>query len=243
MKDLVKTDGKKAFTTSQIIAEGSGIEHRSVMRLIREHAENVNDISLTAIQITRLKTAGRSVDIALLDEAQATFLISLMKNSKTVVKFKKKLTQEFFRMRDRLAEVISRQRDENWLDMRKDGKIIHRKKTDIIKQFTEYATNQGSQNAVKYYTLFARMENSALFFLEQKFKNVREIMLIRQLMIVSLADDVVEKAIQDGMDKKLDYHDIYKLAKERTISFANTVGKSPIMELAAQRSTEKQIRG
>ena len=65
-----------------------------------------------------------------------------------------------------------------------------------------------------------KMEYKALFFLEQKFKNIRDILNIHQLSIMMNADDIVLKALNDGMDQGLDYKDIYKLAKERIEIFA-----------------------
>ena len=50
-------------------------------------------------------------------------------------------------------------------------------------------------------------------------------------MQVSTCDQVIEKALQDGMDRDLHYRDIYKLAKERVIAFAEIIGKSPVLDL------------
>ena len=154
-----------------------------------------------------------------------------MKNSKPVVAFKKKLTKEFFKIRTALAKIAAQQKDADWLEMRKDGKIAHRQKTDVIKRFVEYATNQGSKSASRYYLALAKMENSALFFLEQRFKNVREVLVIRQLMIVSMADDVVENALVAGMADGLPYKDCYQLAKQRIVAFSSLAGRSPILSL------------
>ena len=75
------------------------------------------------------------------------------------------------------------------------------------------------------------MENNALFFIEARYKNLREIMTIKQLMQVATADDVIEKAIQEGMDSGMHYKDIFKLAKERVIAFATIIGKSQLHDL------------
>ena len=50
-------------------------------------------------------------------------------------------------------------------------------------------------------------------------------------MQVATADQVIEKALQDGMNDKLLYKDIYVLAKERVIAFSNIIGKSLVIEL------------
>lgn len=230
--EIVLMDGRKAYTTTRIISDGCRVEHNAVLKLVKKYAKDLSDVGPTSgFKIRSFKTAGRPGEEALLDEQQTTFLITLMKNSTVVVSFKKRLTVEFFKMRNALANIASQQKDSAWLDIRRDGKIAQRKKTDVIKKFVDYATNQGSKSANMYYATLAKMENSALFFLEQKFKNVREVLVIRQLMIVSMADDVIENALVEGMNDGLFYKDCYKLAKDRVVSFSNLAGRSPILSL------------
>lgn len=232
MVDLVKTDGKKAFTNTLLIADGVGTEHRAVMQLLKTHSKTK---TLSTFEMLKVSRGGRPVEYAELNERQATFLVTLMKNSDKVVEFKELLTNEFITMRSRLAELASRQRDKDWLNTRKDGKVVYMQKTDVIKKFVEYATTQGSGSAKRYYTALAKMENSALFFFEQKYKNMREVLTIKQLMQVATADDVIEKALEEGMKEKLDYHDIYKLAKSRIVAFAGIIGQSPVLGLSHKK--------
>lgn len=232
---LVLLENKKAITTTRIIADGCSVEHKAIIQLVKKYAKDINDVGSSPFKMRNFKTAGRPGEEIILDEQQTTFLITLMRNSKITVAFKKKLTQAFFKMRTALANLASQRHDPAWLDMRKDGKISQRRKTDTIKRFVEYATQQGSKSANKYYMVLAKMENSALFFLEQRFKNVREVLIIRQLMIVSMADDVVEKALQDGMNENLSYKDCYNLAKDRIITFAKLACRSPVLSLGLKR--------
>ena len=44
-------------------------------------------------------TGGRPMEVFLLNEEQATFVITLLRNSKVVVKFKKELVRQFYAMR------------------------------------------------------------------------------------------------------------------------------------------------
>lgn len=230
--DLVLFEGNVAYTTTRIIADGCGIEHHAAMKLVKKYENDLNSLGSTSgFEIRKFKTAGRPGEEALLDEEQTTFLITLMRNSPKVVKFKKELTKAFFQQRRIISNLIMQRDNPNWQEARRDGKIIYRQKTDVIKNFVEYATSQGSGNAERYYSNFARMENSALFFFEQKYKNMREVLTIKQLMQIATADDVIEKALKEGMDKGMHYKDCYKLAKERVISFAEIIGKSPVLSI------------
>lgn len=231
-KEIVLMDGRKAYTTTRIIAEGCKIEHNAALKLVKKYTDDLSDIGgSSGFEIRKFKTAGRPGEEAILDEQQTTFLITLMKNSKPVVGFKKRLTEEFFKIRTALANIAAQRKDANWLEMRNDGKIAHRQKTDVIKRFVDYATSQGSKSASRYYMALAKMENSALFFLEQRFKNVREVLVIRQLMIVTMADDVVENALVAGMEDGLPYKECFQLAKQRVVDFSVLAGRSPILSL------------
>jgi hypothetical protein len=72
------------------------------------------------------------------------------------------------------------------------------------------------------------MENKALFLLEQKYTNLRDTLDIHQLSTIKSADQIVMKALKDGMDKGMHYRDIYAMAKLRVESFAEIIGKTLI---------------
>lgn len=228
MHNLVTTDGNKIFTTTLVISEGVGIKHKNIIELLRKHS---NTKTLSTFKTEKVSTKGRALEYAELTELQATFLITLMRNSEKVILFKEKLTIEFFRQRQVISNLIQQRSDPNWQNVRIDGKAVYQQKTEVIKQFVDYATQQGSTSARKYYMVIGTMENKALFFFEQKYKNLRQVLTIKQLMQVSTADDVIEKAIKEGMEKKMAYKDIFQLAKSRIIAYADIIGRSPILGL------------
>jgi phage regulator Rha-like protein len=96
MESLVLTDGDKAYTTTLIISEGVGNDHRNVMRLLKKYSGRE---LLSTFETAKVSRGGRPVEYAKLDEQQTTFLITLMNNSDEVVRFKELLTKEFFKQR------------------------------------------------------------------------------------------------------------------------------------------------
>lgn len=234
MNDLVVIkDSVPVVSTFDLFARMGYSEHRNLKETVDAHIDAFNEFGVMRFETVKPKSekGGRPVKCYLLNEDQFTFLAMLMKNTKEVVALKAKIAKEFIRMRQTLANLVAQQKDPSWQNVRADGKAVYLQKTDVIKQFVEYATAQGSQSANKYYTNLAQMENKALFFIEAKYKNLREIMTIKQLMQVATADDVIEKALKEGMDAGLHYKDIYQLAKERVIAFANIIGKSHVHAL------------
>ena len=108
----------------------------------------------------------------------------------------------------------------------KIGKITRQEETDTIKEFVEYAKLQGSTKAEMYYQNISKMENKGLFLIEEKFKNIREVLTGQQLQVLCSADQIVINALNDGMKNKMNYKEIYILAKERIEVFASIIPKS-----------------
>lgn len=219
--------------TNDLYKELGYNEHRKLKEVISTHRSDFEKYGLMPVE--RLKplkgtAGGRPDESYLLNEDQFILLLVLVKNCPQSVPLKVRLVDEFKRVKQALAQHLATQSSDGWKMARADGKAIYHQKTDVIKQFVDYAIEQGSKHAQMYYVNFAKTENSALFFLEQKYPNVREMLSIRQLMMVAVADQVIEKALTEGMDKGLHYKDIYSLAKERIIEFSNVVGKSRVVE-------------
>jgi len=229
MKSLVHIGkNNKAFTTSLIIAKETGVEHRAVIILLKRHSKRE---ILSSFEMLKVSTKGRPVEYAELSEIQATFLITMMKNSDIVLKFKERLVIQFFKLRDSQDRIRSNYRNNEWTEIREQGKIPRRLETDVIKEFIDYATEQGSKSAQMYYMNITKMENKALFIVEQKYKNLRDVLGVVELSTIQNADHIVARALRDGMNDKLAYKDIYKLAKERVEMFAEIRGKSQILAL------------
>jgi len=237
MSQLVKIENDNTFTTTLIIAKGVELEHRAVMKLLDTHINDIKSLSPKTFEMSwqkRKGRAGRATRYANLSELQSTFLITLMRNSPKVIQFKKYLAIDFFKMRKALQKIATQQTNQQWIEQRDSGKVDRKLETDKIKSFVDYATKQGSKNAAKYYILISNMENKALFFIEQKYKNLRNVLNTSELSTIQNADHIVLKALIDGMNDKLFYKDIFKLAKKRVEMFAEIRGKSPLAHLAIE---------
>lgn len=239
MKNVVALyEGKEARVGTFSLWEKFGYyEHRALKKVIFENRELFESKGklITASTVAGIKKVGQPDKSYLLNERQFILLVMLVKNTPESIEFKSRVEIEFNRMRKTISNLVAQRQDANWMEARKNGITIYKQKTEVIKEFVEYATRQGSKNSKMYFTNFSKMENSALFFFEQKYPNMREVMNIKQLMQVCTCDDVIEKALKDGMEKNLDYHDIYKLAKERVVAFSEIIGKSPILLLELKK--------
>ena len=220
MVELVKIVGKNAYTDTLIMSDGFDIKHNAILKLVLKYKDRLERKGTLSREIQ--KSGGRPTSFYLLNENQAIFIASLMRNSDKVVDFKDQLSDQFVKMKNFLIDLANHER----LEKRESGKLTHNEKTDIIKVFVEYATDQGSKSSKMYYVNLAKMENKALFFIGEKYQNVRDVMTRQQLSVVETADQIVAKSLKDGMAGELFYKDIYKLAKKNVLSMSELVGKT-----------------
>jgi len=225
VNNLVFLENNMIFTNSMEIAKGVNHSHTSVLRLI----QNSMDLELfTSLKVIKVSTKGRPSDVYNLTEEQATLLIALMRNTPLVREFKCKLVKEFFKQRRALDKLLAYKGNAEHLAARKEGKTARLEETDWIKKFVNYATEQGSKSAHMYYVSISNMQNKALFFIAQKFPNLRDVMDFEQLALVKVADIAVKNAIKEGIEKSLPYKEIYVTAKNRVIALEKIFPKSPI---------------
>ena len=103
--NIVYMDGKKEpYTTSAIIAECAEVKHDTVQSLIRNHQEDFESYGIIGFEIRKLDGRGRPMKIYCLNEQQATLLITYLKNTGPVRKFKMNLVKAFFEMREELSK-------------------------------------------------------------------------------------------------------------------------------------------
>jgi phage regulator Rha-like protein len=243
MENIVQLyQGKEArVKTFDLFAEFGYKEHRALKKVIFKHREVFEQYGelLSATTVAGKNKHGRHDESYFLNEEQFTMLIMMVKNTPESIELKKRVVNEFFRIRKQLAKMASVKSSEEWQAKRLDGKAVYKQKTDVIKQFVDYCITAGSQSAHRYYTSLATMENKALFIIEQKYPNVREVLNVKQLGQVMVADQIIEKAMLEEMGKGTEYHEIFKICKDRVIQFSEILGKSLVIEFQEQ----KQLKG
>lgn len=115
------------FTTSKVIAEATGMNHRRVKDAIRKHQTDFKSFGLLGAYETE-SSGGRPEEIFKLNEEQATLLMTLLKNTPVVVAFKKELVRQFYAMR---RELVGREIERAKLTP------VRRELTDVIKEMDD----------------------------------------------------------------------------------------------------------
>lgn len=91
-------------TTSLAIAEGVGNPHASVIKLIRQNTSDLEEFGPLGFEIhvvNRPQGGGAKTEYAILNEQQATLLLTYMRNNDVVRAFKKRLVKAFFELAQR----------------------------------------------------------------------------------------------------------------------------------------------
>lgn len=89
--------GDTFVVSSETVAEGSGVEHRAVLQLIQNNIADFEDFGDLAFEMRdRPGVPGPSLRVALLNEQQATLLMTYQRNTEQVRAFKRALVKAFF---------------------------------------------------------------------------------------------------------------------------------------------------
>ena len=102
--ELVYMDGKKEpYTTSAIIAECAGIKHHAIQEHIRKQIGRLEQFGKVSFKMRPLQSGQQAKDY-ILNEQQATLLVTFLKNTEQVANFKTNLVKAFFEMREELSK-------------------------------------------------------------------------------------------------------------------------------------------
>lgn len=215
MKELVFLQSDEPVTTSLIVAEGTNNQHKSVVRLINEHSKRIERWG--QIRFSDLKSTnplgGRPTKVAYLNEQQATFLITLLKNNDIVLDFKAELVDQFFKMRQVLQQ-IALQRPL----IRQSTKITQRKVTDAIKEYViPNARANGSTAPDKvFYMTYNKLFNKVVNIPAGQ----RDTLTTSQLIMLDQMQDVAAANIRIKAKRGEDYREIYSGTKNAVEGYA-----------------------
>ena len=200
--EIVNMDGLRVDTRT--LAPKLDVRHRGIIQNIRSYEAEFSELGRVLFEKAPFQTPGGTQEIvyAMLNEDQAYFLLTLSRNSPMVVRAKLSLVKAFKSAREMM--------DQSTL-ARIEGKKARRIETDSIKKLVEYATQQGSKSADKYYMSVTKMTYDLLGFESGQRDNLTK----DQAQQLGMAELMVDIAIRNGISMGLEYKAIYQLAKER----------------------------
>lgn len=221
MDNLVILKGNDVFTDSWVIAEGTGNSHRAIKSIVNKYSDDFKEFGKLSYHskwfenekqkkifsdnskgVSREKT---KIEVILLNEPQATLLITYLRNTEQVRRFKKNLVFEFYRMRDFIRE----KQTPAWQESRQTGITTRKKETDAIKRLCEYATAQGSKHTERLYTAYTKLANKAAGITN------RTTATGLQISILTVVESIIAQTIDAGIEKNKPYKEIYQDCKRK----------------------------
>lgn len=210
MYEFVELKGNDVFTNSKVIADGTNNQHESVVAIIRKYEKDILDFGNIDFSDLKSGKRGQPERVYYLNEEQATFVITLLRNSKIVVKFKKELVRQFYAMRRFILEKQSKL----WGETRIANKENRLKETDVIKLLVDYAKEQGSTHSDKLYVTYTKLAKSVI-------GGNRDNITVSDLNNLTLVESIILQTIRIDMSMGMHYKDIYRDCKNRIEQFAD----------------------
>jgi len=230
MVDLVSIKKGEVLVNSLRIAEKFDKPHKRVLDSIEKLVRNIDDskdikVSMLSksyiIKESSHKVNNRSFPCYELNR-KAFSLVAMSFTGKKVLAWKMQFLEAF----ELMEKALLNRTDIGWKQIRDDSKDVRLELTGCIKMFTEYAKEQGSTSAWRYYGNITKMEYQALRLIEYKEKvpsNFRDTLDRMQLFMIVMAEHVANETIKQGMIDKLHYKEIFLLAKQAVLRYAGTV--------------------
>lgn len=101
----IERNGTDLVVSSENVARGSDVEHRAVLQLIAKHEAKLERFGTLAFEMR--KSGGMPTRVALLNEQQATLLMTFMRNTDRVVDFKVALVKGFYELARTVNKPLS----------------------------------------------------------------------------------------------------------------------------------------
>lgn len=188
--------------------------HRDLVRSIRTYCGYLGQRNFAQseffIEATYLNEQNKSHPCYYLTEMGCEFIANKATGEKGVI-FTAQYVKAFHAMRALLTEWAS----PIWQDTRSFGKEIRRQETDAIQRLVDYATAQGSRNAVRYFTTLSRLADRTAGIIERdKAQTV-------QLTTLLLVEKVIAQEIIAGIEAEQPYKAIYQAIKDKLTVFSS----------------------
>lgn len=206
--DLVKMKGRNAVCDSLDVAEHFGKRHKNMIQNIKRLAENSADVKALFKVQTYTDSYGREQKKYYMNRDGFSLLVMGF-TGKEAIEWKLKYIEAF----NRMEQLLAQKQTEVYKDTRTYQKAIRKQETDAIKRLVDYAVEQGSKNAGRYYTSLSKLADKTAGITD------REQATTEQLGALALVENIIEKCISEGIELQEPYKDIYQECKQKLERF------------------------
>lgn len=142
---------------------------------------------------------------------------------KKALEWQVKFNDAFYEMEKHILQTELNKSDSGFIKIREQSKIARKQETDTIKDFVEYATNQGSSSAKFYYKHITNATYKALGLMVQRKPKLRDSLNIYEVSELLLAERTAQNSLKKYMNLNRNYKDIYESVKDDLVKFADAL--------------------
>lgn len=199
MNDLVylSPNTEEPFTTSEVIAEYTGVKRHAIQVLIQQHERDFREFGRVSFEMRPLQTRGgqQMVKVYHLNEQQATLLMTYLRNTDVVRAFKIELVRQFFAMRKELMSIKT---------IKAERKPLRTSMTDAIKALPDSPHKQFKYNQYTDLAYMAALGKTARQLRKErgaeKSATASDYMSSDELAAVSKMENRISVLLEVGMD-------------------------------------------
>ena len=204
MGEIVYLNNNKTVTTSLMVAEYFHKNHAHVLRDIEKldcsDKFRQSNFGLSSYQSEQNK----KLPMYLITKDGFVFLV-MGYRGKSAAEIKEKYIYAF----NEMEKLLNEKKTQIWVDSRKQGMLTRKAETDVIKELVEYAKAQGSEHPDMLYMTYSKLANTLAGIKK------RDQATIMQLNNLSIFENIILQMIRAGIDKGLNYKEIYIECKLR----------------------------
>lgn len=210
MNELVHLENDEAVCSSLEVAEKFGKRHDKLIAEIRRMYSDLigkgspqNGGAKFFFEAT-YENRGKQYPMYLMNRDGFSLLVMGF-TGKKALDWKLKYINAF----NQMENIIREKQSQSWIETRTFGKLSRKAETDVLKQLVEYAKQQGSEHADMLYMTYSKLANKTVGVTN------RDTATAKQLMNLSVTENIILKVVEDGINQQLHYKEIYRNCKER----------------------------
>jgi Rha family phage regulatory protein len=224
--NLVEISKQEIVCDSSVVAKKFGMKHSELTKTITKLIADIGELrgGVAPPKSWKEDRHYRGTDyVAYIMSQQFFSLLAMRLKGDKALEWQIKFNDAFYQMERALLKSDENGKNSEWVKVRAQSKQIRLQQTDVIKEFVDYATSQGSKNAKHYYKHYTNATYKALKliqFKKPKLKDTLDMMELAQLMVAeNIAKQSIRKHIKDGEP----YKAVYELVKRDLEVFAGTL--------------------
>ena len=204
MNELVHLENDEVVCSSLEVAEKFGKRHDNILRSIGGLLKNVETQKMFKKSMYIDNQNKQEYPMYLMNLDGFSLLVMGF-TGKKALDWKLKYINAF----NQMENIIREKQSQSWIETRTFGKLSRKAETDVLKQLVEYAKQQGSEHADMLYMTYSKLANKTVGVTN------RDTATAKQLMNLSVTENIILKVVEDGINQQLHYKEIYKNCKER----------------------------